>query len=212
VSDPMNVPATHGPAPHLSETELVDCLIGDAAPEAAAHLSACAPCRTALAELEAPLASFRAVTLAWSERRSATLPLNDLAVAQRRAANGWRQRMAVSAGLAAALALGVAVPVLRHSNSNSNSNSDDRQMVATQSTLAGGSGQAPNAAGSLAPTASAETASAATQDSPAQQISRDNQMLRAIDAELDSRTETPAALGLLPATAVNPSVPSQMQD
>jgi hypothetical protein len=37
-------------------------------------------------------------------------------------------------------------------------------------------------------------------------------MLRAIDAELDSRTETPAALGLLPATAVNPSVPSQMQD
>jgi len=212
MNDLMMTSATRGPAQHLSETELEDCLIGDAAPEAAAHLSACAPCRTALAELEAPLASFRAVTLAWSERRSATLPLNDLAVARRRAANGWRQRMAVSAGLAAALALGVAVPVLRHSSSSSNSNSDAGQMVAAQSTLAGGSVQAPNAAGSLAPAASAETASAATQDSPAQQISRDNQMLRAIDAELDSRTETPAALGLLPATAVNPSMPSQMQD
>ena len=50
------------------------------------------------------------------------------------------------------------------------------------------------------------------QESPAQQIRRDNQMLRAIDMELDSRTESPAALGLLPATSVNPSVPSQMQD
>jgi hypothetical protein len=58
----------------------------------------------------------------------------------------------------------------------------------------------------------AETASTTPQESPAQQISRDNQMLRAIDAELASRTESPAALGLLPATSVQPGVPSQMQD
>jgi hypothetical protein len=199
MNDPMNLSAQH-----LSETELESFLIGDAAPAAAAHLSGCEPCRLALAEMEAPLASFRAVTLAWSERRSATLPLNDLAVAQSRAAAGWRQRLAVSAGLAAALAVGVAVPVLHHST--------DSQTPAAQTTPAAANIAPTVVAVAVPQTTVAETASAAPRLSPAQQISRDNQMLRAIDAELDLRTESPAALGLLPVTSVNPSVPSQMQD
>ena len=204
MNDLMKIPATRGPAHHLSESDLESCLIGDAAPEAAAHLSGCAPCRAALAEMEAPLASFRAVTLAWSERRSATLPLNDLAVAQRRAASGWRQRMAVSAGLAAALAVGVAVPVLHHSRD---------VETPTAQTAPAARGIIQSSVASRAPqTVPTETATAVPRESVAQQISRDNQMLRAIDAELDSRTESPATLGLLPATSVNPSVPSQMQD
>jgi len=201
VNDPMKIAATH-----LTEAEFDSCLIGDAAPESAAHLASCESCTAALAELEAPLASFRAVTLAWSERRSATLPLDNLAAARRRAASGWRQRLAVSAGLAAAMAVGVAIPVLHHQKAL------DTPAQTAQNTAAAPEIH-PIPAASIPPVAAAtETASAVPQESPAQQIRRDNQMLRAIDMELDSRTESPAALGLLPATSVNPSVPSQMQD
>jgi anti-sigma factor RsiW len=192
-------------ATHLNEAELDSCLIGDASAASATHLASCASCTAALAELEAPLASFRAVTLAWSERRSATLPLDNLAAARRRAASSWRQRVAVSAGLAAAMAVGIAVPLLQHPKAS------DTQTA--QSTAAAPEVH-PIAAVSIPPVVAAatETASAVPQESPAQQIRRDNQMLRAIDMELDSRAESPAALGLVPVTSVNPGVPSQMQD
>jgi hypothetical protein len=167
---------------HLTEYELESVLIGDSAPASAAHLADCEPCRTALAEMEAPLAGFRAVTLAWSERRSATMPLRDLEAAQRRAASGWRQRFALSTGLAVALAVGVAIPVLRHTT-----------PVET--------GQNPVAATDVAVSAS-----------PEEQISRDNLMLKAIDQELDSRAESPVSLGLQPTTRGRQSYASEMQD
>jgi hypothetical protein len=115
------------------------------------------------------------VTLAWSERHSATLPLNSLQEARRRAAAGWRQRFAVGAVLTAVLALGVAVPVLHHQSR-------------TDATL---NRPAPVVTGT-------ETASTSPQESPEEQmqIQRDNQMLKAIDQELNSGSVSPAALGL----------------
>ena len=177
-------------ARHLNEDELESVLIGDAAPESTAHLAACEPCKAALAELEAPLAGFRAVTLAWSERRSATMPLRDLEAAQSRAAAAWRQRFALSAGLAAVLAIGVALPVLHYE--------------ATQSDAARNQHSAQTAA-------TTETASASSEES-LQQIARDNQMLRAIDQELNSSVESPAALGLQESTGRSRGYRSKMQD
>jgi hypothetical protein len=204
----MNFPAAQRTAQHLTEAELDSCLIGDAAPEAAAHLSVCDPCRAALAEMEAPLASFRAVTLAWSERRSATLPLDNLAAARRRAASGWRQRAAVSAGLAAAMAVGVAIPVFHHVRSSE----PQTQTQTAQSQPVAQPTLPTDSQANLPAPAATETASLKQQESPAQQIRRDNQMLRAIDLELDSRMVSPSALGLQPVSVGSQSVPSQMQD
>jgi hypothetical protein len=172
-------------AAHLSESELESVLIGDAAPASATHLAACGSCRSALAEMEAPLAAFRGVTLAWSERRSATLPLRDLEPARRRAASGWRQRFALSTSLAVALAVGVAIPVLHR----------------TMPTETGHN-----------PVDATGSASAASPASPDEQISRDNLMLKAIDQELDSRAESPVSLGLQPATRSRQNYASNMQD
>ena len=131
-------------ARHLNEDELESVLIGDAAPEHTAHLAACEPCKAALAELVKGegaahadgLAGFRAVTLAWSERRSATMPLRDLEASQSRAAAAWRKRFALSAGLAAALAIGVAVPVLHYEATPSDEaqSQPSAQAAATNST------------------------------------------------------------------------------
>jgi len=177
-------------AQHLTQDELDGYLMGDLAAEPAAHLAGCEPCQAALAELEMPLASFRAVTLAWSERRSATMPLRDLQAAQSRAAAAWRQRFALSAGLAAVLAIGVALPVLHYE--------------ATQSDAARNQNSAQTAA-------TTETASASSEES-LQQIARDNQMLRAIDQELNSSVESPAALGLQESTGRSRGYRSKMQD
>ena len=187
----MKISAQHLSPEHLSPDELESVLIGDAAPESTAHLAACEPCKAALAELEAPLAGFRAVTLAWSERRSATMPLRDLEASQSRAAAAWRKRFALSAGLAAALAIGVAVPVLHYEATPSDEAQSQPSAQAAATT---------------------ETASAASEESPQQQIARDNQMLRAIDQELSSSVESPAALGLQESTGRNRSYRSKMQD
>jgi hypothetical protein len=191
VKDVMKISAQHLSPEHLSPDELESVLIGDAAPESTAHLAACEPCKAALAELEAPLAGFRAVTLAWSERRSATMPLRDLEASQSRAAAAWRKRFALSAGLAAALAIGVAVPVLHYEATPSDEAQSQPSAQAAATT---------------------ETASAASEESPQQQIARDNQMLRAIDQELSSSVESPAALGLQESTGRNRGYRSKMQD
>ncbi|MGA7156861.1 MAG: hypothetical protein WBY53_08455, partial [Acidobacteriaceae bacterium] len=62
-------------APHLTDDQIDDQLIGDVAPAAAAHLAACALCAERVAALLSPIDSFDSVSSAWSERRSATLPI-----------------------------------------------------------------------------------------------------------------------------------------
>jgi len=150
-------------AMHLTESQLDDYLIGDLAPEAQSHLDACKHCQALLAEAAAPLANFREVTLAWAERRSATLPLVPAAKPSRATARlGW------ATAFAAALAIGVAVPVMHHAGVSSH------------------------------PVAATETAST-------EQIARDNQMLSAIDNELNASTSSAATYGLQTTLTSEPS-------
>lgn len=150
---------------HLTADQIDDALIGDLAEVCATHLTGCQACRLRLAEAAAPLASFNAVSLAWSERQSATLPLRPLS--STRAA--WLPRALWAASAAAVLALGIAVPVLHHSESD-------------------------NAAASYGAAAPTLMASTGPVDNPVaareEQIARDNQMLQNIDRELT----TPASL------------------
>ena len=62
-------------ANHLTDDQLDDHLIGDLAPAPAAHLAACSLCAQRVAAARSPLDSFHTVSTAWSERRSATLPI-----------------------------------------------------------------------------------------------------------------------------------------
>jgi hypothetical protein len=151
---------------HLSEAQLDDALLGDLAEPFAAHLRGCADCNARMDAAQAPLAEFRCVATAWSERRSATLPLPNVQTAVRKPL--WQR------GLAGAMTLATCALALTISNASRHS---------------------------PAPAAVAVTASADTAASNDEQVSRDNQMLSAIDRELAATSDTPAALGLQPVSA-----------
>jgi anti-sigma factor RsiW len=90
---------------HLTEDQLDDHLMGELDGAPAAHLAACSHCTARVAEFDAPLASFRAVTMAWSERQSATAPIPTVAAAAR---SVWERRLAWSLAAATCAILGVA--------------------------------------------------------------------------------------------------------
>jgi hypothetical protein len=163
-------------AKHLNDDQLNDALIGDLAAEAAGHLASCTACQQELAAARMPLESFRAVTLAWSERRSATMPvaLNGRVL---HGSTGSR-RLAWGSAITALLALMIAAPFEMHRAS------------------------APEQAGSVE-TAQVQTAQAmgATgvvsgqqSEIDSEQIDSDNQMLGEIDRELDSNRAKSEAL------------------
>jgi hypothetical protein len=194
---------------HLSESQLDDLLIDGAAAlnrEAAAHLAGCAACRERAAAAAAPLAHFRDVSLAWAERRSATLPLRP---AQAAPAPAGR---AVWAAAAAALAVAIAFPLLHgpallSKASILNSGASAAAGIAAEPS-AGAVASVPSARTYAARvqasrlTRSAETALAVTAlprltpvSAASNQIARDNRMLAAIDRVL-STPSSPAAFGL----------------
>ncbi len=149
---------------HLTEDQIDDALIGDLSAEGMAHLSSCDECRLRLADAEAPLASFNVVSLAWSERRSATLPRPD-----RSSEAAWLPKALWGATVAALLAVGITVPLVRHGRQ------DESSVLRSETagpTLLAASGPMENPV--------------AVRD---EQIARDNQMLENIDREL----ATPAA-------------------
>jgi|GEM_PF-1931999 len=166
---------------HLSDDQLDAALLGELGAAERRHLEACAPCAARVAELDSALADFRSVTLAWSERRSATLPLGE----------GLRPRVRMARPLAWAMAaslallLGLVAPTALH-----------RQPV--QSAAQAGIPAPMETAANEIPTNGTPNDGAG---SPDEQISRDNQMLGAIDRELDASATTPAALGLQPVAA-----------
>ncbi len=170
---------------HLSEDQINDHLIGDLGWPAAAHLAGCKLCESRVAVAVAPIEAFKAVTVAWSERRSATLPLHQSIASSAR----FHPRVAWSAMLAVALAVGVAIPLAHQQRQESTQAHADSQAAAPMSNARNaGSGD---------------------------QIVRDNQMLRAIDRELDASVESQEALGLQPlgtATARKASPPPSVQD
>ena len=67
--------AIEAAADHLTADQIDDHLIGDLAAAPAAHLAACSLCTDRVAAVANPIASFQHVATAWSERRSATLPI-----------------------------------------------------------------------------------------------------------------------------------------
>jgi len=145
---------------HLTEDQLDDHLIGDLAAPAAAHLAACALCTARVAEAASPIASFQSVSLAWSERLSATAPIPSPS-----ASRALLERRLVWSMAIALCAAGLSLTGISHRSA------------------------AP------VPTVAASTRTAAP---TAAELSRDNQLLRTIDSELDASAESPAALGLAP--------------
>jgi hypothetical protein len=170
---------------HLTEDQIDDALIGSLARNASGHLALCDHCAERVAEARMPLASFKAVSTAWSERRSATLP----GVAVPNAAGPQRLAWGAAA-LTAALGFVIAIPMVqRH----------DRMTDAAVSTSAPQQVAVVNAEPVMAPVAAvASKSEAKAQNSDAEQISRDNQMLNVIDQELSASSESPATLELQP--------------
>jgi hypothetical protein len=60
---------------HLTEDQIDDYLIGSLPAEATLHLAACSRCMERTMAAGRSIEGFRAVSLAWSERLSATLPM-----------------------------------------------------------------------------------------------------------------------------------------
>jgi len=179
-------------AAHLTPDQIDDHLIGDLAPTAAAHLAACSVCAQRVAAEASPIATFQQVSTAWSERRSATLPI-PIPTVQRPV---WQRHMAwASASLS--LAFGIAF------------------INATHQFSFDTTPQATPAAARLAPVQPPAVSPLTPSTAPAPratQISADNHMLRAIDASLDPSSDSPAALGLTSAAAITTGPPTSIQD
>jgi hypothetical protein len=172
---------------HLTPDQIDDHLIGDLAPAPAAHLAACSLCAQRVAAEASPLASFQQVSTAWSDRRSATLPI-PVPTSQRPV---WQRHMAwASASLS--LAFGIAF------------------INATHQFSFDTTPQPTPTAARLAPVLPPATAPALP--NTAAQVSADNHMLQAIDASLDPSNDSPAALGLTSAAAISHGPPASMQD
>jgi len=175
---------------HLTEEQIDELLMGSLEPAEAAqmreHATECEACATQLAELEAPIASFNAVTLAWSERRSATLPVRP---SPKRA--GARFGTAFAWGsLAAAALLAAVIPVLRHEQDvhvrEAYSNAAKVQSTPQTATTA--------SAAQPANAITAQNDSAATNvPEKAQEIAKDNQLLAMVDEELNAPMPAPGA-------------------
>ena len=165
----MSTAFHHAPS-HLTEAQIDDHLIGDLAPEAVSHLNSCTACQARVAELEQPLADFRAVSLAWAERRSATMAPLPAAPARPNHGLAWAS---LATAATAALAVGIVIPALRHTTS-----------AAPSVTVA-----ALNYPG--------QTLAASSTSTP-EEIARDNQMLDAIDRALDGPVVAPAGYGTAP--------------
>jgi hypothetical protein len=165
---------------HLSEGQIDDQLMGALSGEAAAHLAECASCTQRVAEASMPVAHFRDVTMAWSERRSATMPIPSVQagvlVWQRRV--GW-------AMTACALVVGISL--------TGNERKAEMLRASVQSAQSVDAVSMRTSHIAVVPIA---TASGTGDASTADRYSGDNRMLKAIDRELDASVESPAAMGL----------------
>lgn len=191
-ADAAAVPAyaSGQPSEHLSDDQLDEVMVSGAAPAAAAHLAACEPCTARLAALEQPIATFRAVSLAWSERRSATMPLGE---PHRHAAGtpAWARRAGWAAMAAAALIVAVAVPKHRSAPA------ETARIGPATAQPAAAAGTLPAQAAAVAPSTGVTPSKHSAEELRRQkQIADDNQMLAAIDHELDASQAQLAAFGV----------------
>ena len=193
-------------AGHLTADQIDDHLIGDLATAAAVHLAACSLCAERVAAVANPIASFQHIATAWSERRSATLPIPVPAQQQPL----WQRHMAW-ASACLTLAVGVALINASHQFSILTAPQPVVSAVAQPSPVLLSTAQQPAApmAPALTETASIAPAAHASQTAT---IATDNHMLRAVDAAVDPFAESPAALGLLPDGSHSTRPPTSIQD
>jgi negative regulator of sigma E activity len=159
--------------------------MGDPSPAALAHLATCEECSTRRNAIAEPLASFRKVSLAWSERRSATLPLREESFGSATASPSWLRRHGWLAATAAVVTAMLAVP-MHFSNRQPDAQTDQNRANA-----------AIPATGATSRPSAATPPQASSDDLRRQrQIDADNQMLAAIDHELDASQAKLAAYGL----------------
>lgn len=163
---------TRSGAGHLSEDQLDAALMGCMADETAGHLEACECCQQRVVAARLPMESFKAMSLAWSERRSATMPVPQPAGLLE--SLGRRRRLGWGVAVAAMLTVLIVTPLeMRH-----------------------GAHVATDDAAQIHATALGSTGVVSGQQSTEEQIERDNQLLNEIDRELNASSENPAALGL----------------
>jgi len=190
---------------HLTEEQIDELLMGSLGPTEAAqvreHVAGCEACAAQLAEIEAPLASFKAVTLAWSERRSATMPVRP---AVRRAGSRWGLGFAWGSVAAAAL-LAAVIPVLRH-----------EQNVRVQQAYNKAITQPIPATVPATPANSASAQNDSTDTAVpenAQEIASDNRMLAMVDEELNAPIAAPGSRHATPGHGhTQISTPGTVQD
>jgi hypothetical protein len=182
-------------ADHLTADQIDDHLIGDLAATPAAHLAACSLCADRVAAVANPIASFQHVASAWSERRSATLPIPVPAQQQPL----WQRHMAWATACLT-LAVGVAVVNATHQFSIQTAAPQPAPSLAAEAV------PVPQAIALTNATALTETASVAHTT----QIAADNHMLRDVNDAFDPFAESPADLGLSDSRSNRP--PTSIQD
>jgi anti-sigma factor RsiW len=184
---------------HLTDDQIDELLMGSLEAGVAAqmreHAEACEACATRLAEIETPIASFKAVTLAWSDRRSATMPVRPA----RHAGARWGMGFAWGA-VAAAVLLAAVIPVLRHEQSvrvrdayiHAIKLPSANQQPGTPAVAAVNSASAKN--GSVQ-----DDSTGTDVQENAQEIASDNRLLAMVDEELNAPIPAPGS-GERPAT------------
>jgi hypothetical protein len=185
-------------AGHLTADQIDDHLIGDLATAPAAHLAACSLCADRVATIANPIASFQHVATAWSERRSATLPLPVPTQQQPL----WQRHMAWAS---ACFTLAVSVSLINASHQFSLQTATPRSAPS----LAAEAVSVPQSIAAPKATVLTETASIAP-SAHTTQIAADNHMLRAVNAAFDPFAESSAALGLTDSHSNRP--PTSIQD
>jgi hypothetical protein len=165
---------------HLSEEQIDDQLMGDLNGDAAAHLAECEECTRRVAEAGTPIKSFRAVSAAWAERRSATMPIPSVQAG----ALVWQRRVGW-AMTACALVVGISL--------TGNERKAEMMRASVQSAQGVEAVSTTTARVAIVPVAAAH---GAVDETAADRYSGDNRMLKAIDNELDASVDTPASMGL----------------
>ena len=155
---------------HLTDEQFADLLLGSESASVQAHLKACSQCVSEADRLSGAIGDFNTQSRLWAERQAAVRPILS---PDRQSAFTWlhRPQAWAAAALAVALAAGIGVSALRdHTRA--------AQTIATQS--------------SIAQSADAQ-AQPAAQVTPAT-LKADNELLSAIDGELQAVDEsTPAS-------------------
>ena len=158
---------------HLADDQLEDLLIGDAAPEATAHLLACPQCRARQTAFLAVVADFNQSTLDWARTRAAAAPAV-LPSSTRRPRLFSAPAYALAAAMLVLFSLLFAGVAARH-------------PAARQNAVAVFHPAAPVAAADL----------------PEAQIAEDNHLLAQIDLALDQPDPTPVGYDPEPVSALD---------